>query len=60
MNKVRLMGILNITPDSFYINSRFLDYDTAVKRGIEIYKQGADIIGNPPGPGRIQYLLRKS
>ncbi len=44
MTFVRLMGILNVTPDSFYEKSRFLDHDSAIKRGIEIYKQGADLI----------------
>ena len=40
----RLMGILNATPDSFYPNSRFADLASAIRRGIEIYEEGADMI----------------
>lgn len=48
------MGILNITPDSFYSRSRYIDLDAAIKRGIEMYRQGADIIdigGESTRPG---------
>jgi dihydropteroate synthase len=54
MAKVRLMGILNVTPDSFYKRSCFFEADAAIKRGIDIYEQGADIIdvgGESTRPG---------
>lgn len=54
MKKTQLMGILNVTPDSFYEKSRFSTIEEAIKRGIEIYKQGADIIdigGESSRPG---------
>ena len=54
MKKTKLMGILNITPDSFYDGNRYFVQDTALKRAQEIYHQGADIIdigGESTRPG---------
>ncbi len=42
--KTYIMGILNATPDSFSDGGKYLDYSSAVKRGMEIEKEGADII----------------
>ncbi|HEC24979.1 MAG TPA: dihydropteroate synthase [bacterium] len=42
--KTYIMGVLNITPDSFSDGGKYLSYDSAVKRGMEIEKDGADII----------------
>ncbi|MBP1753051.1 MAG: Dihydropteroate synthase [Geobacteraceae bacterium] len=39
-----LMGILNVTPDSFSDGSYFLDPDRAVERALDMEAQGADII----------------
>ncbi len=39
-----VMGILNVTPDSFSDGGDFLDIEKAVARGIEMEKQGAAII----------------
>jgi len=39
-----VMGILNITPDSFSDGGRFLDKDEAVAAGIQMARQGAAII----------------
>ncbi len=44
MKKTKLMGILNVTPDSFFDQGEYFSIDKAVERGIEIYLQGADII----------------
>ena len=38
------MGILNITPDSFYDGGRYGDADRAVERALAIVDEGADII----------------
>ena len=38
------MGILNVTPDSFSDGGKYADFSSAVKRGIEIEKEGADIL----------------
>ena len=52
--KTHLMGILNITPDSFSDGGLFFNKENAVKRGIEIEKEGASIIdigGESTRPG---------
>lgn len=54
IKKPLIMGILNVTPDSFYDGGKFFDFDKAIERGIEIEKQGADIIdigGQSTRPG---------
>ncbi len=40
----RVMGILNITPDSFYTGSRFRDKDEIVKAAEKMLTEGADFI----------------
>ena len=42
--KTLLMGVLNVTPDSFSDGGLFLDSDTATCRALEMLDQGADII----------------
>src|ERR1700691_3037841 len=39
-----LMGVLNVTPDSFSDGGRYSDPDRAFARAIELEEQGADII----------------
>ena len=49
-----IMGILNVTPDSFSDGNRFLDPGRAVDRAFEMVEQGADIIdigGESTRPG---------
>ncbi len=49
-----VMGIINITPDSFYENSRVRRVDEAVKRAIRFVSEGAkilDIGGQSTRPG---------
>ena len=49
-----VMGILNVTPDSFSDGARFFDLDAAIKYGMEMAEQGADIIdvgGESTRPG---------
>jgi dihydropteroate synthase len=43
-DKPIIMGILNITPDSFYKNSRVMDIKEAVNRAIKFIQEGAKII----------------
>ena len=55
-DKTYVMGILNVTPDSFSDGGMFFDRDTAVKRGMEIVREGADIIdigGESTRPGAL-------
>lgn len=39
-----IMGILNVTPDSFSDGSRYLDLDRAEERAHQMVEQGADIV----------------
>jgi dihydropteroate synthase len=43
-----VMGILNVTPDSFSDGGRFTEVDAAVARGVEMARQGAAIIDIGP------------
>jgi dihydropteroate synthase len=52
--RTHLMGILNVTPDSFSDGGMFLDQGNAISHGIELASQGADIIdigGESTRPG---------
>lgn len=42
--KPKVMGILNVTPDSFYKESRTFDKDAIAKRADQIIEEGGDII----------------
>lgn len=39
-----VMGILNVTPDSFSDGGRFFDPELAVERGLQMVREGADIL----------------
>ncbi len=50
----RLMGIVNVTPDSFSDGGLFLDAGAAVAHGLELVEQGAHILdvgGESTRPG---------
>lgn len=54
LDKTRIMGILNCTPDSFSDGGKYMDSEAAVIRGREMIMQGADIIdigGQSTRPG---------
>lgn len=40
----RIMGILNVTPDSFSDGGRFFTFDDAVAQGQKLFEDGADIL----------------
>jgi len=49
-----IMGVLNVTPDSFSDGGEFFECDAAVKRGVQMQVEGADIIdigGESTRPG---------
>jgi dihydropteroate synthase len=49
-----IMGILNVTPDSFSDGGRYFETGTAVERGLEMIREGADIVdvgGESTRPG---------
>jgi len=53
-----VMGILNVTPDSFADGGRHNDFDAAVARGLEMIAEGVDIIdiggeSTRPGADRV-------
>jgi dihydropteroate synthase len=56
--RAAVMGIVNVTPDSFSDGGRFLDPDAAVAHGIELAEQGADVLdvggeSTRPGANRV-------
>ncbi|HEY8684296.1 MAG TPA: dihydropteroate synthase [Chloroflexota bacterium] len=65
LDHVRVMGILNTTPDSFSDGGRYQTVDDAVGRASELVAEGADVIdigGEKAGPGvavTVQEELRR-
>ncbi|MDP6561799.1 MAG: dihydropteroate synthase [Candidatus Peribacteraceae bacterium] len=54
MSTITIVGVLNVTPDSYYDGGKFDHLESAVKRAGEMIQQGADIIeigGESTGPG---------
>src|SRR5690242_17412984 len=56
--RTALLGVLNLTPDSFSDGGRYSDPDRAYARAIELEEQGADIIdvgaeSTRPGSARV-------
>ena len=54
LSKPAIMGILNVTPDSFFAGSRWQDVDAAVDRALAMIQAGAvivDIGGESTRPG---------
>ena len=52
-----IMGILNVTPDSFSDGGLYAGIDTAIARGVELRDQGAAIVdvgGESTRPGAVQ------
>lgn len=53
-DKTLVMGVLNVTPDSFSDGGQFYDADVAIKHGLQLATDGADIIdvgGESTRPG---------
>ncbi|BCJ65972.1 dihydropteroate synthase [Polymorphospora rubra] len=53
-----VMGVLNVTPDSFSDGGRYTDLDAAVRHGVEMREQGADLVdiggeSTRPGADRV-------
>src|SRR3990172_507635 len=54
LDRTRVMGVLNVTPDSFSDGGRFLDPDVAILRALEMAEEEADLIdvgGESTRPG---------
>ncbi len=48
------MGVVNVTPDSFFDGGRFFDAEKAIQHGVDLAKEGADILdvgGESTRPG---------
>lgn len=62
LNKLNIMGILNVTPDSFSDGSEFYDTGKAVEHAIQMEKEGADIIdigGESTRPGAEKVIVQR-
>lgn len=54
MTRPLVMGVVNVTPDSFSDGGRFLDHDAAVAHGLALVAEGADVVdvgGESTRPG---------
>ena len=59
-----IMGILNVTPDSFSDGGKYIDTRDAIARGLEMVEEGADIIdiggeSTRPGAQRVEAIEQK-
>ena len=60
----RVMGVLNVTPDSFSDGGAYLPFDRAVEHGREMAVEGADIIdvggeSTRPGSAAVPYEVER-
>jgi dihydropteroate synthase len=56
-NRTLIMGVLNVTPDSFSDGGRYLDTAAAIEHGMALAEAGADIIdigGESTRPGALR------
>ncbi|MBI2791248.1 MAG: dihydropteroate synthase [Gammaproteobacteria bacterium] len=52
--RLKIMGIVNVTPDSFYDGGRYYERDQAISHAMQLIREGADIIdigGESTRPG---------
>lgn len=60
LKKTYIMGILNVTPDSFYDGGKYSNVEKAIHRGLQLIEQGADILdigGESTRPGALPVSL---
>ncbi len=58
-NRCAVMGVVNVTPDSFSDGGKWFDIEVAVKRGLDLVSEGADLIdvggeSTRPGASRVE------
>ena len=58
LGRTRVVGVLNVTPDSFSDGGAFVDADVAIRHGLSLIAQGADLVdvggeSTRPGAERI-------
>ena len=54
IGRCRVMGVINVTPDSFSDGGEYADVDSAVEHGLALLREGADILdvgGESTRPG---------
>src|SRR5256886_16099335 len=54
LDRTRVMGVLNVTPDSFSDGGRYFDPDAALRHGLDLVDAGADLVdvgGESTRPG---------
>jgi dihydropteroate synthase len=44
LKRTGIMGILNVTPDSFYDGGSYSSLESALKHAVDMFNDGADII----------------
>lgn len=57
LDRCLVMGVINVTPDSFSDGGRWFSVDDAVRRGIDLTAQGADLLdvgGESTRPGALR------
>ena len=62
MRGYRIMGVVNVTPDSFSDGGEFLEPGAAIEHGLELVREGADIIdvgGESTRPGAVPVGLEE-
>lgn len=62
-DRCAVMGVVNVTPDSFSDGGRWFDTGDAVKRGLELVAEGADLVdvgGESTRPGPPGWTRRRS
>lgn len=62
MVRPRLMGVVNVTPDSFSDGGRWATTEAAVAHGLELLEQGADVLdvgGESTRPGATRPLVEE-
>jgi dihydropteroate synthase len=57
--RIAVVGVLNVTPDSFSDGGRFVDVEAAVAHGIRLRAEGADLVdvggeSTRPGAARVE------
>ncbi|MEO3795336.1 dihydropteroate synthase [Nonomuraea sp. B10E15] len=56
------MGVVNVTPDSFSDGGRWFDEDVAIRHGLDLVREGADIVdvgGESTRPGAARVSLQE-
>lgn len=60
LDRCRVMGVVNVTPDSFSDGGRWFDHEAAVRRGLALVADGADVVdvgGESTRPGAVRVDL---